>query len=141
MNQNLIILPVFVQALLTLVILGVMGQRRRTALVSKATRIKDIALGQDAWPEDATKAANNYKNQFELPVLFYAVCAFALLTKSVDYLMLGLAVVFVATRILHAFVHVGANDVMSRARLFLAGAFVLLIMWILLFLRAVVPVI
>jgi hypothetical protein len=140
MNQNLIILPVFAQVLLTLGVLVVMGARRRNALVSKTTRVKDIALGQDAWPEDATKAANNYKNQFEMPVLFFAACAFALITKSVDFAMLVLATLFVAARIVHAIIHLGANPVMRRAYAFFASAVLVLVMWILIFLRAVVPV-
>ena len=101
MNQNLILLPVFAQVLVTVAVLVIMGGRRRTALVSKATRIKDIALGQDAWPVDATKAANNFSNQFEIPVLFYAVSAFALVTKSVDAWMLGFAALFVVARAVH----------------------------------------
>ena len=32
-------------------------------------------MGQTAWPEDASKRAANYINQFELPVLFYVVVA------------------------------------------------------------------
>jgi hypothetical protein len=140
MNQNLIILPVFAQVLLTIVVLITMGVRRRNALQSRTTRIKDIALGQDAWPEDATKAANNYKNQFEIPVLFLAACAFALITKSVDFAMLALAFLFVAARAVHATIHIGANPVMPRAYAFFASAVLVLVMWILIFVRAVVPV-
>ena len=140
MNQNLIILPVFVQVLLTFGVLFVMGSRRRSALVSKTTRLKDIALGQDAWPEDAMKASNNFKNQFEVPVLFFVACAFALITKTVDYWMLFWAVVFVVSRFVHAAVHVGANPVMPRADLFFAGVIAVAVMWITILVRAVVPV-
>ncbi len=140
MNQNLIILPVFVQVLLTFAVLVVMGSRRRAALVSKTIRLKDISLGQDAWPEDATKAANNYKNQFEIPVLFFAACAFALITKSVDFWMLGWAIVFVVSRIVHAAIHLGANPVMPRAYAFFVGVIAVMVMWITIFVRAVLPV-
>ncbi len=140
MNQNMIILPVFAQVLLTIGVLFVMGSRRRSALVSKTTRLKDIALGQDAWPEDAMKASNNYKNQFEIPVLFFAACAFALITKSVDYWMMFWAIVFVVSRLVHAGIHLGANPVMPRAYAFFASAIAVLVMWITIFVRAVVPV-
>ena len=140
MNQNMIILPVFVQVLLTIGVLFVMGSRRRSALVSKTTRLKDIALGQDAWPVDATKASNNYRNQFEIPVLFFAACAFALITKSVDFWMLGWALVFVASRIVHAIIHLGANPVMPRAYAFLVSVIAVMVMWITIFVRAVLPV-
>jgi hypothetical protein len=140
MNQNLILLPVLAQVLLTFGVLVVMGTRRSTALQSKATRVKDIALGQDAWPADATKAANNYKNLFEIPVLFYAACAFALITKSVDVWMLGLAALFVLCRLAHSTIHLGANPVMPRAYAFLASAVLVLVMWILIAARALWPV-
>lgn len=140
MNQNMIILPVFVQVLLTIGVLFVMGTRRRTALVSKTTRLKDIALGQDAWPADATKASNNYKNQFEIPVLFFAACAFALITKTVDFWLMFWAIVFVVSRIVHAGIHLGGNPVMLRAYIFFVGPIAILVMWITIVVRAVLPV-
>ncbi len=140
MNQNMIILPVFVQVLLTIGVLFVMGTRRRTALVSKTTRLKDIALGQDAWPADATKASNNYKNQFEIPVLFFAACAFALITKTVDFWLMLWAIVFVVSRIVHAGIHLGGNPVMLRAYIFFVGPIAILVMWITIVVRAVLPV-
>ena len=39
-------------------------------------------MGRFAWPEEAEKRANNQRNQFELPVLFYAVVAFALIVGA-----------------------------------------------------------
>jgi hypothetical protein len=135
MNQNLILLPVFGQVLITFAVFVVMGGRRRNALISKATRVKDIALGQDAWPEDATKAANNFSNQFEVPVLFYAVSAFALVTKSVDAWMLGFAALFVIARAIHAMIHVGGNAVMNRAYAYFVSVAAVLGMWVLLMVR------
>ncbi len=135
MNQNLMILPVFAQVLLTLGVMSVMGARRRTALQTKATRMKDIALGQDAWPEDAMKAANNYKNLFEMPVLFFAACAFAMITKSVDVTLLALAFLFVAARIVHSTIHLGTNPVMPRAYAFFSSVLIVLAMWILIVVR------
>jgi hypothetical protein len=135
MNQNLILLPVFGQVLITFAVLVVMGGRRRAALVSKATRMKDIALGQDAWPEDATKAAKNFSNQFEVPVLFYAVAAFALVTKSVDAWMLGFAALFVVARAIHASIHLGGNIVMNRAYAYFVSVAAVLGMWVLLMVR------
>ena len=138
MSQTAILLPVFAQVALTFVVLTAMATRRRNAFVTGAVKMKDIALGQNAWPEDATKAANNFRNQFETPVLFYAACAFALITKSVDYWMLGLAWIYVASRIGHAAVQLGANFVMQRFRVYLVGLVALLGIWILLFVRVMV---
>ena len=130
MNQNMIILPVFVQVLLTIGVLFVMGARRRTALVSKTTRLKDIALGQDAWPTNATKASNNYKNQFEIPVLFYILIALALPLRHADLFIVLMSWVFVVTRFIHAGIFVTSNDVRQRGLVWFAGVLVLLAMWI-----------
>jgi len=134
MSQTAIVLPVFAQVFLTFVVLIVMALRRRAAFAS-GLKMKDIALGQNAWPDDATQAANNFKNQFETPVLFYVACAFALMTKSVDYAMVALAWVYVASRVGHAAIHLGGNIVMQRFYLFAIGLLALLAMWVLLFLR------
>jgi hypothetical protein len=134
MSQTAIVLPVFAQVFLTFVVLIVMALRRRNAFAA-GLKLKDIALGQSAWPDDATQAANNFKNQFETPVLFYVACAFALMTKSVDYAMVVLAWIYVASRIGHALIHLGSNIVMQRFYLYFVGLIALLIMWILLFVR------
>lgn len=136
MSQNLIILPVAAQVLLTLVIMGLMAGRRRAAIVSGKTRMKDIALGQDAWPEDATKAARSFANQFEMPVLFYVAATLALVTRQVDWLMLALAWAYVASRAAHAVVHVGPNLVIRRFQIYLASNLILLAIWVLLVLRS-----
>jgi hypothetical protein len=134
MNQNLILLPVCAQVFLTFVVLIVMATRRRRAFTA-GLKLKDIALGQNAFPDDATQAANNFKNQFETPVLFYVACIVALVTKSVDHAMVALAWVYVASRIGHALIHLGSNIVMQRFYLYFVGLVALLIMWILLFVR------
>ncbi|MEQ1615151.1 MAG: MAPEG family protein [Hyphomicrobiaceae bacterium] len=135
MSQTAIVLPVFAQVLLTFVVLIVMAMRRRNAFATDGVKMKDIALGQSAWPDEATKAANNFRNQFETPVLFYVACIIALVTKSVDYAMVAMAWVYVASRVGHALIHLGSNIVMQRFYLYLVGLVALLIMWILLFVR------
>ena len=39
--------------------------------------MRDIALSNEAWPDDLKKVANNMHNQFETPVLFYVLCGVA----------------------------------------------------------------
>jgi hypothetical protein len=90
----------------------------------------DLAMGRAVWPDDATKRAANFRNQFELPVLFYAVVAFALLTKGADFPMLVLAWSFVLTRVVHAAIHVGPNKVRWRTPAYALGFLILVIMWI-----------
>ena len=134
MSQTAIFYPVLVQVLLTLAVLIMMGGARSRSMRETRQRLddKDVQLGRNVWSEEATKVANNFKNQFELPVLFYAVCAFALLLRQADGVMIGLAWVFVVTRIAHTVVHVGPNVVPWRAAAYLLGAFAVLAMWLIL---------
>lgn len=136
MSQNLILIPVFVQAVLTFAVLLSMGPARQRSMRERGQALQDMAVARDdEWGQEARKRAANYENQFELPVLFYAACAFALITRYVDVWMLGLAVAFVASRIAHAAVHIGSNVVWWRGIWFLLGFLVLVLMWLLLMWR------
>jgi hypothetical protein len=130
MSVETVLLPVFVQIGLTFFLLIWMVDTRRRALVSRETKIKDIALGQPNWPVRATQIGNCYRNQFELPVLFYALIALALPLRRVDDIILLLSWVFVICRLLHAGVFVTSNDLGRRSTAWIAAALVLLIMWI-----------
>jgi hypothetical protein len=131
-NQVAIFYPVFVQALLTLVVYALLASARRRALVTAGRQRggSDLAMGRFAWPEDAEKRAANQRNQFELPVLFYAVVAFALITKGADTLMIVLAWLFVVSRIVHAAIHIGPNKVRWRGPVFGLGYLIVGLMWI-----------
>ena len=137
MNQIVILYPVFVQALLTFIVYGLLAMARARAIRAMGHHRSpgDLALGRVTWPEDAEKRAANQRNQFELPVLFYAVVAFALLSKGVDFLMLLLAWLFVLTRLVHAAIHVGPNKVRWRSPAFALGLLILALMWLKLFLH------
>jgi hypothetical protein len=137
MQQIDILYPVFVQVLLTFVVYGLLALARARAIrgLDRTRGNPDLALGRVAWPADAEKRAANQRNQFELPVLFYAVVAFALITKGVDILMLVFAWLFVITRLVHAAIHIGPNKVRWRTPAFTLGFLVLVGMWLKLFLH------
>jgi hypothetical protein len=132
MNQVAILYPVFVQVLLTLAVYGLLAAARARAIKAsdRARGSPDLAMGRFAWPEDAEKRAHNQRNQFELPVLFYAVAAFALIVGAADLVMVVLAWAFVLTRIAHAAIHIGPNKVRWRGPAFAAGALILAVMWV-----------
>jgi len=79
----------------------------------------------------STKGADNFKNLFELPVLFYVLCVVLMFsTKPLSPILLGLAWVYVALRYWHSFVHVSYNKVMHRFKIFLVSCVVLGVMWV-----------
>ena len=130
MSVPSVLLPVFVMVGLTFALLLWMVGARRSALVSRETRIKDIALGQPNWPVRATQIGNCYRNQFELPVLFYALIAIALPIRHADLVIVILSWVFVAMRLIHAGIFVSSNDLGRRSTAWIVGALVLLVMWV-----------
>jgi hypothetical protein len=130
MGAASVLAPVFAQVALTLGLMFWMGQLRIGAVRSGAVRIGDIALGQQNWPQQATQVGNAYRSQFELPVLFYLVSVLSLFTARASVLLVVLAWLFVVSRLLHALIHVTTNNVSRRFFLFLAGAVILTLMWV-----------
>ncbi len=133
MNLSPIIYPLLVQVALTFVLMFVMAMKRVKAARAHRYQLRDIAVDAAKYPDDIRKFGNSYLNQFELPVLFYVVCVVLLIAgPGNNKLYLLLAWGFVAARIVHAFVHVTSNNVIRRFYAFLAGAIILIAMWLLL---------
>jgi hypothetical protein len=130
MSVQMVLLPVFVLIGLTFGLLLWMAGARRGALVGGETKIRDIALGQPNWPARATQIGNCFKNQFELPLLFYALIALALPLRHADLFIVLMSWVFVVTRFAHAGIFVTSNDVGRRSLAWFAGVLVLLAMWL-----------
>jgi len=129
-SQNqLLLIPVFVQIALTFALLFWLGPARVGALRRGEVQLKDIALGQSAWPDRITQIANAHNNQYQLPVLFYVAVLTALVTHKVDMALVAGAWLFVTSRIAHAAVYVTDNDVPRRFRTYVVGLFTLAAMW------------
>jgi hypothetical protein len=137
MSIPVVLLPVFVQVALTFALMFWMGSARVSLITRGQVKIRDIALGQSAWPERETQIANSYHNQFQLPLLLYILVAFALITRKADLLFVLMSWLFVLVRLGHVWVHVSSNHVPTRFYWFLAGAILLLVMWIIFAVRIV----
>jgi hypothetical protein len=130
MSVPMVLLPVFVLIGLTFALLLWMALARRDALVGGETKIRDIVLGQPNWPVRATQVGNCFKNQFELPVLFYILIAIALPLRHADFIIVVLSWVFVIARLVHVGIFVTSNDLNRRSLAWFAGVLVLLAMWL-----------
>jgi hypothetical protein len=77
-----------------------------------------------------TRAADNFRNLFELPVLFYLALgvAFAMHAQG-DPVAVALAWGFVALRVLHSIVHCSYNKVMHRFLAYVAASLALWLLW------------
>ncbi|SFV01954.1 hypothetical protein SAMN02799631_03878 [Methylobacterium sp. 174MFSha1.1] len=130
MTPKAILAPVFVQVLLTFGLLLWTGRVRFAAARAGQVKLKDVSLAERSWPVPVQQVSNAFDNQFQLPVLFYVVTALALATAQADTLFVGLAWLFVLTRLVHAGIYATSNVVIRRFQAFLAGAVVLMAMWL-----------
>jgi hypothetical protein len=133
MASNLILLPALVQVLLTLAVYMAMAVAKSRAIKSGLVDLDRRALHDDAWPDSVMQIGNNIRNQFELPVLFYALTIILWQLRETGAVAQSLAWLFVASRIVHAVIHTGSNDVPARRRVFMFGGMVVLAMTIIAF--------
>ena len=80
-------------------------------------------------------ASDNFRNLFEMPVLFYALCAFLAITELTTPLLLACAWGYVALRAVHSYVHLTHNKVLRRFQLYMASCMVLFLMWVIFAIR------
>ena len=130
MSIQAVLLPVFVQVALTLVLMFAMARLRVAAVGRGNPKIKDIALRQPNWPVLVTQVGNAYHNQLETPLLFYVLILLAIVTQTADSILFVLSWLFVASRFVHAYIHLTSNRIDRRAPVFLVGAIGLALMWI-----------
>jgi hypothetical protein len=124
--------PVAAMVLLTLIVMFAMLKERIGEMTERRIHPQSApSSSQLSAVLKNTKGADNYKNLFELPTLFYVLCVILMFnTKALSPVLLGLAWSYVALRAWHSFVHVGYNKVMTRFKIFLASAVVLGVMWV-----------
>ena len=129
-NQLLLVLSAYAMVVLT-VIVGVRLLYVRT-LEMKKKRVHPQAAStslQMAAKLENVQAADNFRNLFEVPVLFYALVATALATAvTPTWLVIG-AWVFVGLRTAHSYIHCTYNKVMHRFPVFLLGFAAIVGLW------------
>jgi hypothetical protein len=78
---------------------------------------------------ERTAAADNFRNLFEIPVLFYALCMALAVTGLATPLQVGLAWLYVALRATHSLIHVTYNRVSHRFTVHLVSTLCVFFMW------------
>lgn len=74
--------------------------------------------------------ADNFRNLFEVPVLFYALVALALAVSHTPGWLVAGAWLFVALRVAHSWIHCTYNRVMHRFAVFMLGFAVVVCLWV-----------
>ncbi|WP_448567118.1 MAPEG family protein [Thalassotalea ganghwensis] len=113
-------------------LVGIVTVKARFASVKrKQVSVKYFQLmeGQEV-PELVAKSTRSFNNQFELPVLFYVVCTLFVSLGIESQFALIVSWVFVASRYLHAYIHLTYNNVLHRLWSFWVGFACTLILWV-----------
>ena len=129
MSNTAIFWPLIIQTGLIYAIYLVASGRRQRAVRAGKVRAAEFKVPMIE-PEPSATAIRNLINQFELPFLFYVVCVVLYMVNGVNYPVLFLAWVFVASRICHSYVHITSNDVRKRRPLFILGYVVNAMLWL-----------
>ena len=106
-----VLLPLFLEVILTFALLFWLAPLRGRDFSSGVTRPERVALREPNWSQRSLQVGYSYSNQFELPVLFYVLTILAWVTRHADLIFVVLAWIFVIFRYLQAYVHVTSKHV------------------------------
>ena len=90
---------------------------RTRAIKSGEVGYSVFAHGEE--PPHLDRITRNLANQFELPVIFYAVAVLLIATQNVSTIDLIAAWIFVAGRVIHTLVQTLTDNVRLRGQVFL----------------------
>jgi len=129
MSVQAILLPLFVEVILTFLLLFSLAPLRARDISSGVARPEAVALREPNWSKRSLQVAYSFSNQFELPVLFYVLTILAYVTHLAGVIFVVLAWIFVLFRYLQAYVHVTSNKIRVRGMFFGISAIALAINW------------
>jgi hypothetical protein len=130
MDARLIFWPAVAMAVLTFVVQWRMFITRVAEIRREGIRMREIATSPQLYARlKDVKAADNFRNLFELPPLFYLALVITFLTAQVNGLTLALAWAFFVSRAIHSYIHCTYNRVRDRFYAYLVGTVVLWVFW------------
>ena len=131
-----ILVPALILGVYTLLFFFYLGFSRRNAVQKRDVDPKYYRTFTGGQETPRLQVLSRHAaNLIELPLLFYIVVLMIHVSGSTSTLFVGLAWSYVILRFLHAFIHLGSNNVLHRFLVFGIGTLVLLSMWVLLLIR------
>ena len=128
MNSGQILVPMLGVMVLTAVVWCVLYARRIPAMHRANRPVQEYTTpekGTLQLPEAVSYPANNFRNLFELPVLFYALCLYLHVTGTTAQPDVVAAWVFFIFRVAHSTIHCTVNIVMARFATYAVAALAL----------------
>lgn len=96
-------------------------------------RIDPQSLASAAFKAEAlqkTAASDNFRNLFEVPVLFYVLCLAAAATGTETPALVTAGWAYVVLRALHSLIHITYNRIVHRFAAYAASTLLLFGMWV-----------
>lgn len=122
-------------AMFVLVVLVAATMLRRRIAFYKTNRVhpqKTATSAQMAAVMPDSRAPDNFRNLFELPVMFYVAVLTIYITNNFSMTFLALAWGYVVARYAHSFIHCTSNNVMHRFYAFVTSCTLLSCIWLML---------
>lgn len=107
------------------------GEMRAKRIDAQSLATVRAASGQ----LERTQAADNFRNLFEVPVLFYVLCIALAVTGASTPGFVTAAWAYAGLRALHSLIHVTYNRVMHRFLVYVSSTLLLFGMWVVLVMR------
>ena len=131
MNAYAIFWPAAAQVALSLAVMTRMYVVRFAEMRARRISPQDVATSRAATLRlDHVAAADNFRNLFEVPVLYFVICPVLYVTGSVTPTELALAWAFVLGRCLHSVIHLTYNRVTHRFAAFIVSTLCVYAMWL-----------
>ena len=121
--------PMIAHVALVFCLYLLLSSRRMGAVKDGRARPEQFRENREE-PAESLVVKNAIANQFELPVLFYAVSILLYLVDADNPVTVAGGWLFVALRYAHAYVHVTSNRLRYRRPLFIAGLLVVMLLWV-----------
>jgi hypothetical protein len=118
--MSAILAPMLAQIGWTLMLYVWLTIARQRAVRRGEVEYGSFARGEE--PHEVARITRNLANQFELPVIFYAVAVLLAATNNVTLIDVIAAWVFVAGRVIHTLVQTQTDNVPLRGQVFLINS-------------------
>ena len=133
-----ILFPVFAMALITFVVGPLVLTTRINSVKNGVVHIEYYETFQGGKPPASVlQTTRHWSNLYEAPTLFYIACLMAFSLQLESTLILALAWLYVAVRLVHSVIHLTYNRVYHRLTAFLTSQFILIAIWILIFIEII----
>ncbi len=114
-----------------IVLLGILNfLTRLSSTKNRQVRVSYFKNYQGDAPENLIVIGRHFDNQFQVPLLFLVTCLSTHIFDATNSSAIWLAWLFIASRMIHSFVHLISNNVIRRAISYFVGILCVLGMWI-----------